>query len=116
MHCMWPGNDPAVHMERMATTDVSHDGAQQFDFAGPDRYAPVQQVDGEKPTADRVPGAAIVGHGFASLALVRRNALRLLRPTILPTSGRFADLGPLCRYSSNGAIACLPFPFKTSST
>jgi len=32
MQCIWFRNDPATDTERMATTDLSHDGAQQFDF------------------------------------------------------------------------------------
>jgi hypothetical protein len=43
----------------------------------------LQQVDGEEVCATGMPGTAVVGH-FCSIALayIRRNALRLLLPTL----------------------------------
>ena len=43
---------------------------------------PLQQVDGEEIGAARMPGATIIRHGGSIGVIdIRRNALRLLRPT-----------------------------------
>jgi hypothetical protein len=44
--------------------------------------ATLQQINGEEVHAAGMPGAAIIGHDFSiATAYMRRNALRLLRPT-----------------------------------
>jgi hypothetical protein len=48
--------------------------------------APLQQVDGEEIRSTAMPGAAIIGHSDSiPVVCIRRNALRLLRPTLTAT-------------------------------
>jgi hypothetical protein len=81
--CMCSGSTPSVDLEWMTRLHRANDVPQ---FLYPTRKqiiaATLQQIDGEEVSAAGMPGAAIIGHASSiATAHMRRNTLRLLRPT-----------------------------------
>ncbi|ODS89053.1 MAG: hypothetical protein ABS45_16970 [Comamonas sp. SCN 65-56] len=76
-------HDPGVNAEGVMPPRPANRFAQGVDV--PDEEvvaAPFQCVDGKEIGAARMPGATVVGHGNRMQRIrIRRNALRLLRPT-----------------------------------
>lgn len=76
--------------EVMRPTNLSDDITQEPDV--PDKQVvamSLQGIDGEEISAARMPGASVVGHGgMLCLGGMRRNALRILRPTGGPPYAR----------------------------
>lgn len=74
---------PTMDDEGMTLPYRSHRLAQQVHM--PDQQVvilPLQQIDGEEVSAARMPGATVIRHGDSIEGIfMRRNALRLLRPT-----------------------------------
>jgi hypothetical protein len=64
---------------------VSRVASRNVDMVRQKAASPVQQIDGEEPASAGHEGAAIIRHR-AMITPVRRNALRLLRPTGCPSS------------------------------
>jgi hypothetical protein len=80
---MFRQHHPAVDNKRMPCTHLSDDGAQHIDMARQQFVAVAfKQIDGKKVSAAEVPCASVIGHvGSIAMLDMRRNALRLLRPS-----------------------------------
>jgi hypothetical protein len=74
---------PAVYVKGIPNSHRRDDRSQQLNVTRQKIVVVAfQQVDGEKVSAATMPRTSVIGHGHSIAALsMRRNALRLLRPT-----------------------------------
>jgi hypothetical protein len=71
----------------------------------------LQQIDGEKVSSARMPGATIIGHGDSiAEKAIRRNALRLLSPY----GESRADQNVGCQYPRRGMPNGYALPIRTA--
>ena len=81
---------PAMNRKRVTLPYRLDHGAQQFDVASQQIIAlPLQQVDGEKVSSARMPGATVIRHGgsIAEETIRRCQFLKLEEFRELPTFG-----------------------------
>src|SRR5574338_424413 len=79
---------PTMNGEGVPPANIPKYIAQQVDMAGEQVIAvPLQDIDREEIGAAWIPGATVVGHArIVPMDAIRRNALRLLRPTRPPAA------------------------------
>ena len=82
MHMVWQ-HHPTVNCKRMPTADVPQHIAQRINMTNEEVVAlALQGVDGEEIRAAGTPGTSVIRHVWMMpIVDIRRNALRLLRPT-----------------------------------